>query len=78
MHAPATDIPEVITVDVDGLREGAVVRVGDLTLPEGVTTDIDPEAVLVTVSVPRAEVSEEEEGEEAAFGAAPVEETEEA
>ncbi len=57
--APATSIPEVITVDVEGLREGAVVRVSDLTLPEGVTTDIDPEAVLVTVSVPRAEVGEE-------------------
>ena len=75
--APATSIPEVITVDVEGLRDGAVVRVGDLTLPEGVTTDIDPEAVLVVVSVPRAEASEEE-GEETATGAATVEETEEA
>lgn len=77
VHAPATSIPEVITVDVEGLRDGAVVRVGDLTLPEGVTTDIDPEAVLVVVSVPRAEASEEE-GEETATGAATVEETEEA
>ena len=46
-------------------------------LPEGVTTDIDPEAVLVVVSVPRAEASEEE-GEETATGAATVEEPEEA
>ena len=75
--APATSIPEVITVDVEGLREGAVVRVRDLTMPEGVTTEIDPETVLVVVSIPRAEASEEE-GEETATGAATVEETEEA
>lgn len=75
--APATSIPEVITVDVEGLREGAVVRVSDLTMPEGVTTEIDPETVLVVVSIPRAEASEEE-GEETATGAATVEETEEA
>ena len=75
--APATSIPEVITVDVEGLREGAVVRVRDLTMPEGVTTEIDPETVLVVVSIPRAEASEEE-GEETATGAATVEEPEEA
>ena len=75
--APATSIPEVITVDVEGLREGAVVRVSDLTMPEGVTTEIDPETVLVVVSIPRAEASEEE-GEETATGAATVEEPEEA
>lgn len=75
--APATSIPEVIAVDVEGLREGAMVRVGDLTLPEGVTTEADPETVLVVVSLPRAEVSEEE-GEETALGAAPIEEPEEA
>jgi len=64
-------------VDVEGLREGAVVRVSDLTMPEGVTTEIDPETVLVVVSIPRAEASEEE-GEETATGAATVEEPEEA
>lgn len=62
--APATSIPEVITVDVEGLREGAVVRVSDLTMPEGVTTEIDPETVLVVVSIPRAEAGDTEETEE--------------
>lgn len=75
--APATSIPEVITVDVEGLTEGAVVHVRDLTMPEGVTTEADPETVLVVVSVPRAEATEEEGAETAAVAAA-GEESEEA
>lgn len=49
VSAPATDIPESITVDVDGLEEGAIVRVGDLKLPEGVTTDIDESRDIVSI-----------------------------
>lgn len=76
--APATSIPEVITVDVEGLREGAVVRVSDLTMPEGVITEVDPETVLVVVSIPRAEVSEDEEAEEAEAALGAIGETDEA
>ncbi|OJX94008.1 LSU ribosomal protein L25P [Salana multivorans] len=50
LQAEATNIPEVIEVDVDGLTDGTVVRVGDLKLPQGVTTEIDPEADVLTVS----------------------------
>lgn len=49
VSAPATDIPESITVDIDGLEEGAIVRVGDLKLPEGVTTDIDESRDIVSI-----------------------------
>lgn len=58
LTAPATSIPEVITVSVEGLEDGAVVRIGDLDLPQGVTLDIDEEAPVVVVTVPR--VTEED------------------
>jgi hypothetical protein len=38
--------------------------VSDLDLPEGVTTGIDPETLVVTVAAPRVAVAEEGEGEE--------------
>ena len=78
LTAPATSIPEVITVSVEGLEDGAVVRIGDLDLPQGVTLDIDEEAPVVVVTVPRvteedlaADEAAAEAGAEA--GNAPVE-----
>ena len=77
--AEATNIPESIIVNIDGLEEGESVRVSDLVLPAGVEVEDDPETVVVNITVPR--VSEEDleadaeaaaEGEEAAV--APVEE----
>lgn len=68
LQAEATNIPEVIEVDVDGLTDGTVVRVGDLKLPQGVTTEIDPEADVLTVSEIRVvedEADTETEAEEA-------------
>lgn len=67
---PAT-IPQVIEVDITNLTLGHVIRVADLTLPDGVTTDTDPETPVVTGLAPRttsAEGVEDEqvEGDEAA------------
>ncbi|TNU72822.1 50S ribosomal protein L25/general stress protein Ctc [Miniimonas arenae] len=73
--AEATSIPERIVVSVEGLEEGTVVRVADLELPEGTTTEVDPEAAVVLVTVPRGE---EEPEDEAAEGEAAAEESEEA
>ncbi len=42
------DIPDAITVDVTALTVGGAIRVADLVLPDGVTTDVDPEEVLVS------------------------------
>jgi large subunit ribosomal protein L25 len=59
------DIPTHLTVDISGLTIGDVVRVSDLTLPRGVTTDIDPEAPVVVAAGAAVEpVAEEGEGEE--------------
>ena len=68
---PAT-IPQLIEVDVTALELGAVIRVADLTLPNGVTTDVDPETPVVTGLPPRTTsaegVEDEQEGEEGAAG----------
>ena len=69
------DIPTHLAVDISGLAIGDVIRVGDLTLPRGVRTDIDPEAPVVVAAgaavEPEPEVAEGEgeEGAEAEAGA---------
>lgn len=63
VEAPATSIPEAIAVDVEGMQDGTIVRVADLTLPEGVTTEVDPDAVVLLISAPRAEAAEGAEAE---------------
>lgn len=51
---PATRIPEVIQVSIEGLADGAIVRVSDIPRPEDATIEDAPEDVVVVVSVPRA------------------------
>ncbi|MDP1793852.1 MAG: 50S ribosomal protein L25 [Acidimicrobiales bacterium] len=69
---PAT-IPQVIEVDVTNLELGHVIRVMDLVLPDGVTTDTDPETPVVTGLPPRTTsaegVEDAHEGDEGAEGA---------
>jgi len=59
-------IPPNIEVDISELTVGDGVRVGDLPLPSGVTTDVNPEDLVVLASITRAAAVEEEaaEGEE--------------
>ena len=45
----ATAIPDTIRVEVGELGVDASVHLRDLTLPEGVTTSLDPETVLVHI-----------------------------
>jgi len=72
---PATNIPETIEVSIDGLEDGAVLRVGDITAPEGIVLEDDPEYAVVTIFVPRVseadlEAATGEAAEEAAGEAA--------
>src|SRR5918911_3279424 len=41
VHARPADIPPHIDVDIAGLAVGDALRVGDLKLPQGVSTDLD-------------------------------------
>ena len=50
------NIPAHFTVDVSGLQVGDTVRVSDLSLPSGVSTDVDPEEAVVVAQVSRATI----------------------
>jgi large subunit ribosomal protein L25 len=65
--AKPQSIPNELTLDISGLTLGDTLRVGDLTLPPGVTTHVDAEEPVVTTATVRLEVPEVEpaEGEEA-------------
>ncbi|UFU03808.1 50S ribosomal protein L25/general stress protein Ctc [Ruania suaedae] len=76
LEAEATHLPEYVSVSVEGLEDGDIVRAGDLTLPEGSTLETDPETPVVVVYVPREEPSEDEESEEGATEAAAEESAE--
>lgn len=61
-------IPDNLVVDVSGLAIGESITIGDLTIPEGVTVNHDLDEVIVTISVPAAEVEETDEDAEDAEG----------
>lgn len=63
-----TDIPAEIVVDINEMEIGDSVYVKDLVLPQGVRTNHDPEAIVLSVVPPMKEEEEviEETDEEAA------------
>ena len=76
IKARPADIPTSLEVDISGLTIGAQLRISDLTMPAGVTTEIDPETAIAIGQPPRvvtleAEGEEGEEGEDAASTGAP-------
>ena len=73
INALPSDIPSALEADISELTIGDQVRVSDLTLPPGVTTDVDPDTTVVVGQPPRVVVLEEpseeaEEGAEAEAG----------
>ena len=70
VNAKPGDIPPHLEVDISGMAVGDTLRVGDLKLPAGVSTDLDPDdpVVVATASTMAAEIAAEEEAaaEEAA------------
>jgi large subunit ribosomal protein L25 len=62
--AKPDDIPAGLTVDISDLEIGEAKRVSDITLPPGVTTQVDLEEPVVTASFQAVEIPEPTEGEE--------------
>jgi large subunit ribosomal protein L25 len=62
IKARPADIPTSIEVDISDLVIGAQLRVSDISLPSGVTTDTDPESAIAIGQPPRV-VTLEAEGE---------------
>lgn len=64
----AGDIPDHVTVDLEGRNIGDTIHISDVTLPEGVKPTIDRDFVIANLAAPSALRSSDEEaaGEEAA------------
>lgn len=73
--AEATHIPDSLEVSIEGMGEGEKITAGDVTLPAGSELVSDPATTVVSISVPRGAISDEEEeaAEEAAEVAAEAE-----
>jgi large subunit ribosomal protein L25 len=69
VEADATNIPQAIDVDVEGLDIGQAVHASDLKLPEGVTLQIEPDTLVLHVIAQQG--GEETEGEEGAAADVP-------
>jgi large subunit ribosomal protein L25 len=68
VKAKPADIPGQLSIDISALTVGASIRVSDIALPEGVTTDVDLESPVVVGLAPRVSVEAVGEEAEAAEG----------
>jgi large subunit ribosomal protein L25 len=66
VHSLPASIPHAIEVDVSGLTIGQSIRLSEVRLPAGVSTDADPELTLVVGAAPRVAEEAAEAGDEAA------------
>lgn len=57
-------VPDTIEIDVSNLNMGDNITIKDLKLPEGITTELDQEQVVLSVNAPRVQ-EVDVEGEEA-------------
>ena len=70
ISALPTNIPTSLDLDISELNVGDNLAAGDVSLPEGVVlADAEDDSILITITVPRAAIEEEEdieglEGEE--------------
>jgi len=52
LEVEATDIPERVVIDVEGLEEGTQITAADVKLPAGASLISDPELLIVAISIP--------------------------
>ena len=69
LEVEATNIPQSVSVDVEGLEDGTLIHASEIKLPAGASLISDPEMVVIGVHLPA-----EEEEEETAEAEAPAEE----
>lgn len=65
VEAEATHLPESIEVSIEGLESGSQILAGDVKLPQGTTLTADAELLVVSVTEPQAEATEDEAAEAA-------------
>ena len=59
LEVEATNIPQNVVVNVEGLDEGAQIKAGEIVLPDGAALISDADAVVISVHLPEAEEEEE-------------------
>ncbi len=62
LEVTAGDIPDHITVDLDGKNIGDVIHIGDIPLPEGAVPTIQRNFVIANISAPSGLRSSDNEG----------------
>jgi large subunit ribosomal protein L25 len=70
IKARPADIPARFEIDITDLEIGDAIRVGDITLPEGVEADVDLDAAVAVAHGQQAATAEDVAAEEAAAEAA--------
>jgi large subunit ribosomal protein L25 len=70
VEAEATNIPEFISVSVDGLEEGTQILAGALNMPQGSTLLTPAEALVVAITLPAKAEEEPAAGDGGAEGEA--------
>jgi large subunit ribosomal protein L25 len=66
VRARPADIPAHLELDISALTVGEALRVADIALPSGVSTDVDPDTVVVAGQASRVAAEVEEAAAEAA------------
>jgi large subunit ribosomal protein L25 len=69
LEAEATNIPEYVEVDIEGLQAGTQILASDLDLPAGSVLLLDPETLIVNITQAQSAEALEAELEEAEAGA---------
>ena len=70
LEVEATNIPQNVVVDVEGLDVDAQIKAGDIVLPDGAVLISDADAVVISVHLPEAEEEEEVDADSDAAAAA--------
>ena len=69
LNCPADNIPEKITIDLEGVKIGESIHISAIELPEGVTPTIsDRDFTVATMQSPGGGVKNEDDEDEAAEG----------
>ncbi len=58
VEADATNLPESVTVDIEGLEAGTVIYARDIELPEGASLITEPDSDVVLVTEPKTSAAD--------------------
>ena len=54
------NVPDAIEINVTNLQLGDTINIGNIKLPNGIVTEMDPEQVVVSVNEARAQLDDDQ------------------